>query len=168
MDVGRWTHGFEGWCWPGLRRPHRIGAFSSIAAEVLVTGPHHPLHWVTTSPVAYLASRTFVEDDLETEMPGGPVVIGNDTWIGSRATLLPGVTVGDGAVVAAGAVVNRDVDPYTVVGGVPARALRLRFDEATVSALLALRWWDWPDDVIRERIGLFSDPKRFVGTFAPR
>ena len=112
-----------------------------------------------------MASRTFIEHDLETEMPGAPVVVGNDAWIGSRVTLLPGVTVGDGAVVAAGAVVHRDVDPYTVVGGVPARTLRLRFDEATVSALLALRWWDWPDDVIRERIGLFPDPTRFVEMF---
>ena len=74
----------------------------------------------------------------------GDIVIGNDVWIGYEAVILAGVTVGDGAVIAARAVVTKDVPPYTIVGGVPARPIRRRFPEETVNQLLRLRWWDWP------------------------
>ena len=74
----------------------------------------------------------------------GDIVIGNDVWIGYEAVILSGVTIGDGAIVAARSVVTRDVPPYTIVGGVPARPIRRRFDQETIDALLELRWWDWP------------------------
>lgn len=82
----------------------------------------------------------------------GDIVIGNDVWIGYEAVILAGVTIGDGAVIGSRAVVTKDVPPYTIVGGVPARTIRRRFDEDIVEELLRLRWWDWPEEVIKENI----------------
>ena len=79
-------------------------------------------------------------------------MVGNDVWIGYEAVILAGVTIGDGAVVAARAVVTRDVPPYTIVGGVPARPIRRRFGKETISRLLALRWWDWPPERIARNL----------------
>jgi len=109
----------------------RIGAFCSIAADVgiFLGGNHHP-EWV----------------------------IGNDVWIGREAVIMSGVTVGDGAVIGAGAVVGRDVPPYTIVVGNPARALRQRFAPEVVERLLAIRWWDWPDERLRRAAGLMQSP----------
>ena len=82
----------------------------------------------------------------------GDIVIGNDVWIGYEAVILAGVTIGDGAVIGSRAVVTKDVPPYTIVGGVPAKTIRRRFDKDTVEELLRLRWWDWPEEMIRENI----------------
>ncbi len=76
--------------------------------------------------------------------PPGGIVIGNDVWIGYEAVILSGVTIGDGAIIGARAVVTKDVPPYTIVGGVPARPIRRRFPDEAVEALLALKWWNWP------------------------
>lgn len=82
----------------------------------------------------------------------GDIVIGNDVWIGYEAVILAGVTIGDGAVIGARAVVTKDVAPYTVVGGVPARPIKKRFSDGTIQRLLELRWWDWPEERIRENL----------------
>lgn len=82
----------------------------------------------------------------------GDIVIGNDVWIGYEAVILSGVSIGDGAVIGCRAVVTRDVLPYTVVGGVPAKPIRKRFDEDTIAELLEIKWWDWPEEKIAERI----------------
>jgi hypothetical protein len=93
--------------------------------------------------------------DFFAQRRGDRVIVGNDVWIGHAAILLPGVSVGDGAVIAAGAVVSRDVEPYTIVGGVPARPIRKRFDDFIVASLHRIAWWDWPDALIFERLGDF-------------
>lgn len=82
----------------------------------------------------------------------GGIIVGNDVWIGFEAVILAGVTIGDGAVVGARAVVTKDVPPYTIVGGVPARPIRKRFDECTVSALLSIQWWNWPEHRIAKNV----------------
>ena len=82
----------------------------------------------------------------------GDIIIGNDVWIGYEAVILAGVTIGDGAVIGSRAVVTKDVPPYTIVGGVPAKTIRRRFDEDTIRELLRLRWWDWPEEMIKENI----------------
>ena len=87
----------------------------------------------------------------------GDIVIGNDVWIGYEAVVMAGVHIGDGAVVAARAVVTRDVPPYAIVGGVPARIIRMRFDERTIARLLETAWWDWPADRIRRAIPRLAD-----------
>jgi hypothetical protein len=88
----------------------------------------------------------------------GDVVIGSDVWIAQRATILSGVSVGHGAVVAAGSVLIRDVPPYAIVGGVPAKLITYRFDQLIIESLLATKWWDWPDARIREAVPLLSSP----------
>lgn len=82
----------------------------------------------------------------------GDIIIGNDVWIGYEAVILSGVTIGDGAIIGARAVVTRDVPPYTIVGGVPAKAIKKRFSEDTISSLLSLQWWDWSQEKIAENI----------------
>ena len=122
-----------------------IGAFSSIGPNVLLGGlGRHPMDRLSTHPAFYSArlqaGASFVDRDLEDELPR--VAIGNDVWIGAGSIVLDGLNLGDGCVVAAGAVVTRDVAPYAIVGGVPARLIRYRFDDATIEALLAWRWWE--------------------------
>ncbi|MDH1730363.1 CatB-related O-acetyltransferase [Pseudomonas chengduensis] len=127
----------------------RIGAYTSIAEQVeIFLGGHHRTEWVTTYPFPAMI-------DEAAEIPGyafsrGDVVIGNDVWLCTGAVILSGVTVGDGAVVAAGAVVTRDVAPYSIVAGNPARHIRWRFSESIREALLAAKWWDWPEGEIRQ------------------
>nr|ASV46951.1 hypothetical protein [uncultured bacterium] len=95
--------------------------------------------------------------------------VGNDVWVGARATILGGARVGDGAVVAAGSVVLDDVPPYAVVAGNPARVVRYRFSRGVVERLLRIRWWDWPDERVREHRGWFSRPvAEFVARFDPQ
>ena len=91
-----------------------------------------------------------------------PVTMGHDVWIGRDVTLLCGTHIGTGAVVAAGAVVTKDVPPYAIVGGVPAKILKYRFDPKTIAGLLASEWWLWPDDKIKARIGDFFDPQKLL------
>ncbi|RSD11756.1 CatB-related O-acetyltransferase [Amycolatopsis eburnea] len=131
-----------------------IGKFCAIAAgaRFLMAGAEHPTMGVSTYPFTMFggpwAERTL---DLVTGMPSrGDTVVGNDVWIGYRATVMPGVTIGDGAIVAAGAVVTADVPPYTVVGGNPARTIRRRFSDADVDRLREAAWWDWPAELITE------------------
>ncbi len=82
----------------------------------------------------------------------GDIVVGNDVWIGYEAVILSGVTIGDGAVIGTRAVVTKDVPPYTIVGGIPAKPIRKRFDDAVIERLEALRWWDWEEEKIRRAI----------------
>ncbi|MER7115328.1 CatB-related O-acetyltransferase [Saccharomonospora azurea] len=131
-----------------------IGKYCAIASGVtfLMAGAEHPTMGVSTYPFTMFggqwAERTL---DLVTGMPSrGDTVIGNDVWIGYRATVLPGVRIGDGAIIAAGAMVTADVPPYTIVGGNPAKPIRARFDDADVDALLRAAWWDWPVELVTE------------------
>ena len=141
---------------PGDRAPVSIGAFCSFAAGVeLIPGGAHRIDWVSTYPFRVRWSMEGAGRDGH-PAPGRGIVIGNDVWCGRGATILDGVTVGDGAVIGAYAVVTRDVRPYAFVGGNPAREIRCRFDDEQVEALLAIAWWDWPDDVIRERVPQLS------------
>ena len=82
----------------------------------------------------------------------GDIIIGNDVWIGYEAVILPGVTIGDGAVIGCRAVVTKDIPPYTIVGGVPAKPIPKRFDEETIKELQKIKWWDWPEEKITEKI----------------
>lgn len=129
-----------------------IGKYSSVGPFCLIGGMgKHPTHLLSTHPLfysdRYLAERGnasalgYVEHDR--------VIIGNDVWIGARSIVLDGVTIGDGAIIAAGTIVNKDVPAYAVVGGVPGRLIRYRFDEDCRAELLRLKWWDADFDTVR-------------------
>ena len=134
----------------------KIGKFCSIAcgAKFLFTSGNHALKSFST----YTFPIFFKEWDLDPNNirdawdNKGDIVVGNDVWIGYEAVVLSGVTIGDGAIIGTRAVVTKDVPPYTIVGGVPARPIRRRFDEETVARLQALRWWDWDAEKIARSI----------------
>lgn len=133
-----------------------IGKFCSIAcgAKFLFNSANHRIASLST----YTFPLFFEEWGLEKENVAqawdqkGDIIIGNDVWIGYEAVILPGVTIGDGAVIGCRAVVTKDVPPYTIVGGVPAKPIRKRFDEETIKELQKIKWWDWPEEKIAGKI----------------
>jgi acetyltransferase-like isoleucine patch superfamily enzyme len=143
-----------------------VGRYCSLndMSYVVTGGDHHHEHVSTclfhftmgAGPEVYSGDR-------------GPIRIGNDVWTGFGSVIMSGVTVGDGAVVGAGAVVTRDIEPYAVVGGVPARLIRYRFDEGTRHALLRIRWWDWPESRVADHVEQLSGPdvRQFVAGHDP-
>lgn len=129
-----------------------IGKYCAIASgtRFLLAGAQHPMIGVSTYPFAIFGGAWAEQTlDLLTAMPSaGDTVVGNDVWFGYQSTIMPGVHIGDGAIVAAGAVVTADVPPYTIVGGNPAKPIRRRFDPEDIDRLLRAAWWDWPVDVV--------------------
>ena len=114
----------------------------------------HRTDWIATFPFYYMQDEQAFAAATDGFCRAGDTVIGNDVWIGSEAMIMPGVRVGDGAVIAARAVVTRSVPAFTVVAGQPARAVRRRFDDAQCALLEEMRWWDWPLERIREAMPL--------------
>jgi chloramphenicol O-acetyltransferase type B len=149
--------------YPGDTAMVRIGSYSSIAADVqFLPGGNHHLNFVTTFPPHRLGA-----DNNGYPWSKGDIRVGSDVWIGRGARVLSGVNIGDGAVVAAYSVVVHDVEPYAIVGGNPARFIRLRFSTDVVAALRAIAWWEWSDELVRERapqIGS-SDVEAFIADF---
>ena len=129
-----------------------IGKFCSIAcgAKFLFNSANHSLTSLSTYPFPIFFEEWELERAQVTRAwdHKGDIVIGNDVWIGYEAVILAGLTIGDGAIIGTRAVVTKDVPPYTIVGGVPAKPIRKRFPDDTIAALLALRWWDWPEERI--------------------
>ncbi|WP_050638890.1 MULTISPECIES: CatB-related O-acetyltransferase [Clostridia] len=142
--------------YPVNRDRLNIGKFCSIAcgAKFLFNSANHAMESLSTYPFPLFfeewgLDRNDVADSWDNK---GDIIIGNDVWIGYEAVILSGVTIGDGAIIGARAVVTRDVPPYTIVGGVPAKAIKKRFSEDTISSLLSLQWWDWSQEKIAENI----------------
>ena len=133
-----------------------IGKFCSIAcgAKFLFTSANHTQASLSTYPFPIFFEEWGLDVQNITSAwdNKGDIIIGNDVWIGKERVMLAGVTIGDGAVIGSRGVVTKDVPLYTIVEGVPAKTIRRRFDEDTVEELLGLRWWDWPEEVIRENI----------------
>lgn len=158
---GKWTYGIPTiHRWSGDERL-KVGAFCSIAAGVqILLGGEHRTDWVTTWPFAnfWRGSRDIVGHPKSK----GDVVIGNDVWIAHESLILSGVRIGDGAVIGARAVVGKDVPPYHIVAGNPARIVRARFTPDIVERLLAVAWWTW-DDVRIERAAISMSSGDVVG-----
>lgn len=153
VRVGRYTYGIPEVLSFGLSSPRlEIGAFCSISdkVEIFLNGNHNA-NWVTTYPFRLQLGMTGMLADGHPSSRG-PVVIGNDVWVAWGATIMSGVKIGDGAIVGAHAVVTRDVAPYSLVAGNPARHIRHRFSEASIAALLQIRWWEWSDEQIRDAV----------------
>ncbi len=134
----------------------KVGKFCSIAcgAKFLFTSANHTMHSISTYPFPIFFEEWGLDVTNITSAwdNKGDIVIGNDVWIGYEAVVLSGVTIGDGAIIGTRAVVTKDVPPYTIVGGIPAKPIRKRFSDEVISKLLELQWWNWPENRIKENI----------------
>ncbi len=143
-----------------------IGKFCSIASFARINPGNHPTYTrVAQHHFTYRSDLYgFGEEDADffEWRKKDAVIIGNDVWIGHNACVMPGVSIGNGAVVGAGAVVTRDVEPYSVVAGVPARKISMRFPESVAEKIEGTRWWDWDYDTIKDRLQDFRDMDRFM------
>lgn len=148
-----------------------IGSFCSIANNVKTVEGLHPLHFVSTSPVLYskmkqcgtsIATENVLNDIIFYGNEGVAVVIENDVWIGENVLMKGGIKIGTGACIAMGSVVVKDVEPYSIVGGCPAKEIRKRFDNDTINLLLISHWWDKSEDWLRQNWELFSDVSKFL------
>ena len=147
-----------------------IGRYTCIANEVITVAGNHPLSMASVHPAfysteygtSYVQQTKFADFNYIDAKRKISVKIGNDVWVGARVIILEGVTIGDGAVVAAGAVVTKDVPPYAIVGGVPARIIKYRFDEETIQKLLGLKWWEKDQMWIKSRADKFSDVEKLL------
>jgi acetyltransferase-like isoleucine patch superfamily enzyme len=149
ITVGTNTYGSPAfWLWQESERIE-IGSYCSFAGEVAILGGgEHRVDWVSTYPLRVLFDDPLAGRDGHPSSRG-PTIIGNDVWVGYRVTILSGVKIGDGAVLAAGAVVTKDVPPYSIVGGNPAKVIKPRFPPEIIEQLLQIQWWNWPVEHIK-------------------
>ncbi len=150
VTIGRHSYGIghRNVVRPTAEAPITVGNFCSFGPEVLIFGQaDHPTNLPSTYPFRSLLFTP--EQGLRDAVTRGGVTIGHDVWVGARAIILSGVTIGDGAVIGAGAVVSRDVPPYAIAVGNPARLVRHRFAPEIIARLQALRWWEWSDERLR-------------------
>ncbi|MCD1263423.1 chloramphenicol O-acetyltransferase CatB [Shinella sumterensis] len=139
-----------------------IGSFCSIgsgAAFIMAGNQGHRHEWISTFPFFFMSEVAAFEGAANGYLPAGDTVIGNDVWIGSEAIIMPGVKVGDGAVIGTRALVTKDVEPYAIVGGNPAKVIRKRFAEREIALLLEMRWWDWPEDRLKDAMPIMTSER---------
>lgn len=141
-----------------------IGAFVSISNNVVIGGAMHPIQWVSMSPAFYEGSHTGINKKFAYhKRPIDKVTkIGNDVWIGESAILKAGITVNDGAIVGMGSVVTKDVPPYCIYAGNPAKLIRKRFSDDIIKKLLQIEWWKWDEKYIKEKAFLFNNVEQFI------
>jgi acetyltransferase-like isoleucine patch superfamily enzyme len=140
-----------------------IGAFCSLADDIKIGGARHPMEWVSTSPMFYNSGdfKKFRYSKFD-RIPDKHTFIGNDVWIGTGVKIIQGVKIGTGAVVGAGSVVTKDVPPYAIVAGNPAKIVRMRFDEEIIQRLLKSEWWNLSDPELKELALFIKDPICFL------
>lgn len=163
ISVGDYTYGVNSQTVLLFKDSDRVhvGKYCSFAYDVkVIASGEHNYRAVANFPFYAHYLRQGAEKDT---LSKGEVWIGNDVWIGARAIILSGVKVGNGAVIAAGAVVTKDVPPYAIVGGVPARIIKYRFSNEIINALLAIKWWDWDDEAVKNNIDdFYLDVNEFI------
>jgi acetyltransferase-like isoleucine patch superfamily enzyme len=151
-SVGKYTYGNCNVKWPNNNAKLIIGNFCSIASNLNVyLGGNHRTEWVTTYPFGTVYKdvfNTFNVDNYGHPNTKGDVIIGNDVWIGDDVTIMSGVVIGDGAVIAKNSHVVKNVEPYSIVGGNPAKLIKYRFSEDQIKKLLEIKWWYWEDEKI--------------------
>lgn len=160
-SVGKYTYGHPGikiHSWDNIYKVH-IGAFCSIADGcVIFLGGNHRIDWVTTYPFGHINQSVFNSFNGQGH-PGckGDVYIGNDVWIGANVSIMSGVKIGDGAVIACNSHVVKDVEPYSLYGGNPAKLIKFRFSKEIIEKLLTIKWWNWDDTKINKSLGLLCN-----------
>lgn len=137
-----------------------IGKFCQIATGVrfIMNGSNHAMNGFSTYPFKVFGGQWSLKDPMQV-VSKGDTVIGNDVWIGNGATIMQGVKIGDGAIIGTNSLVTKDVEPYTIVGGNPAKEIRKRFDEETIQMLIALKWWDWGVQKITDNLEAITSGK---------
>jgi phosphonate metabolism protein (transferase hexapeptide repeat family) len=148
----------------------QIGKFCSIATFARVNPGNHPAYTRIAQHHFTYRSRQYGFADGDDEeffawRRAHKVIIGHDVWIGHGVLVMPGVTVGDGAVIGSGAIVTHDVPAYGVAVGVPARVIKMRFDEGTIAGIQATRWWDWDHETLKARLEDFKNIKKFIRSY---
>lgn len=140
-----------------------IGSFCSIANNVIIGGARHPLEWVAMSPVFY-EGRDSVKAKFSKHKREAiqKTVIGHDVWIGGNAIIKQGVKIGIGAVVGMGSVVTKNIEPYSIVAGCPAKLIRKRFDDNIINKLLEIKWWDFDEIRLTKYAKYFTNPQDFI------
>lgn len=171
--VDKHTYGHEGIIirhWGELAKL-RIGKFCSIAENVTVfLGGNHRTDWVTTYPFPAFQEFWPLAASVEGHpSTNGDVVVGNDVWIGANSTIMSGVSIGDGAVIGAYSLVTKDVKPFEIVGGNPAKHIKFRFEGKIINQLLVIKWWNWDDERINELTPLLcsNNIERFISMSQP-
>ncbi|PZS17421.1 MAG: chloramphenicol acetyltransferase [Acidimicrobiales bacterium] len=159
LAIGRYSYGRPTiYVYPGDTGRVSIGSFVSIAHGVeIFLGGNHRTDWISTFPFRFVLD---LPGALEDGLPAskGEVVIGSDVWIGKGAKILSGACIGNGAVIGAYSVVAKDVAPYAIVVGSPAREIKRRFEDETIDTLQRIKWWDWPIEKIRDAVPLLCSP----------
>jgi acetyltransferase-like isoleucine patch superfamily enzyme len=159
IDIGNYTYGKPRVLHWGENARLKVGNFCSIADEVVILlGGNHRTDWVTTYPFPAIEDWPDASKIVGHPATKGDVVIGNDVWIGYGATILSGVTIGDGAVIGSRAVVAKNVSPYSIAAGNPAREIKKRFNDEVIEILLKLKWWNWSDKKIRDNLHILCSP----------
>lgn len=140
-----------------------IGNFTSISTDCYIGGASHPTHWVSTSPVFHkwenIMKKNFARNEFDIFHK---TVIGNDVWIGNRVMIKAGLTIADGAVIGMGSIVTKNVGPYEIWAGNPARLIKKRFEDDVIEDLLKIKWWNWEDDKISKYADRFSNCELFL------
>jgi chloramphenicol O-acetyltransferase type B len=168
VEIGAHTYGFRRDSFFAYHPEDRvsIGKFCSIAEGVRFVFGGHRTDFVSTFPFKAVC---FGEAPHTDALSKGNIEVGHDVWLGRNSMILSGVKIGNGAIVAAGAVVTKDVAPYSMVGGVPAKYIKMRFDPDQIAALEAIQWWNWPLEKIRQNLELFYDtPEKFINRHLPK
>lgn len=140
-----------------------IGSFTSISTDCYIGGTSHPTSWVSTSPVFHkwenIMKKNFARHEFEIFKR---TTIGNDVWIGNRVMIKAGVKIADGAVIGMGSIVTKDIGPYEIWAGNPARLIRKRFDDETIDAFEKMKWWEWDDNKIEKYADKFTVPSELI------
>lgn len=161
IEVGRYTYGYEdsivhSW---GENAKVIIGNFCSVASGVeFFLGGNHRTDWITTYPFGHIHREIFNSfNGAGHPITKGDIIIGNDVWIGMGSKIMSGVIIGDGAVIAANSVVTKNIEPYTIVGGNPAKFIKKRFNNETIELLLNIKWWNWDDNKINNNLHILCN-----------
>lgn len=162
VSIGDYSYINSSYTWTIIESNTTIGKYCSIGPGVSIGYGNHDYTKISTHPFLYNTEYGFVSKSSALSDDRDNTIIGNDVWIGANANIKRGIIIGDGAIIAMNAVVTKDVPPYAIVAGVPAKIIKYRFDKKTIHHLETLRWWDMPKETIVKNICYMHNPKKFI------